>query len=144
MTLHWRWTWRRRRGRRRRTFYAQVYLRSSGKNLLGGSKLRAHFSKRLAAAASKFILLLASGKKNTKRACIASWEGLTNPIRASNPLPTYFSVKLTPHTHTRGDPPHPPHTHKQGDWFHFICTRGLCLACSGLIKCCSPARPPGQ
>lgn len=116
-------------------------MRSSGKNLLGGSKLRAHFSKRLAAAASKFILLLASGKKNTMRACIASWEGLTNPIRASNPLPTYFSVKLTPHTHTpnlskgRFSSP-PPHKQEIGSTlsarglvFGMLRTDKMLLAC---------------
>lgn len=42
-------------------------------------------------------------------ACVASWEGLTNSILASNPLLTYFSVKLTLHAHTMGDfPPRPP------------------------------------
>lgn len=82
------------------------------------------------------------GQKNTMGDCISSWEGLTNSILVSNPLQTYFSVKLTLHAHTMGD--FPPHLPQTGDWFHFICTRGLCLACPKLIKCCSPARPPGQ
>lgn len=126
----WRW--------RRKTFSTQVYLRSSG-------KIYSEIPNYEPTSLNVWLQVYPSvgiGAKNTIGACITSWEGLTNSILASNPLPTYFSVKLSLHTHTMGYfPPHPPQT---GDWFHFICTQGLFLACSELIKCCLPARPLGQ